>query len=37
MVLNGSAEFRNLAGTSAGTYCMSIEGIVPQFGTQAVS
>jgi len=37
MVLKGSAEFRNLAGTSAGTYAISFEGIVPQFGTQAVS
>lgn len=37
MVLKGTALFRNLAGTSAGTYSVSIEGIVPQFGSEAVS
>jgi hypothetical protein len=37
MVLKGTAEFRNIAGTSAGTYAISIEGIVPQFGSQAIT
>lgn len=37
MVLKGSCEFRNIAGTSAGTYAISFEGIVPQFGTETVA
>lgn len=37
MVLKGTCLFRNLQGTSAGTYSVSIEGIVPQFGSEAVS
>ncbi|GAH60258.1 unnamed protein product [marine sediment metagenome] len=37
MVLKGSCEFRSLDAGSAGTYCISFEGIVPQFGTQALS
>lgn len=37
IVLKGTAQFRNLAGTSAGTYICSFEGLVPQFGTQTIS
>jgi len=37
MVLKGTAQFRNLAGTSSGTYSVSIEGIVPQFGSEIIT
>lgn len=37
MVLKGTAQFRNLNGASTGTYAVSIEGIVPQFGSEIVS
>lgn len=37
MVLKGSCEFRSLDAAAAGTYAICFEGIVPQFGTQAIS
>lgn len=37
MVLKGSVRFQNLAGTSAGTYSVSFEGIAPQFGSETVA